>query len=260
MITAIGRTTLQALTYLGELGVLIGETVKAMFVAPIRWKLALQQILETGARSQIVVAVTGAFTGAVFAAQIYFQFHRFGMDSAVGSVASLALFRELGPTLTALMVSGRVGAAIAAEIGTMKVTEQIDALRSLGVHPIDYLVVPRSIAMMISMPLLVAEACAFGIAASYLISVPMLGIAEAPFMRNLIFYTHGSDIAIALIKGFVFGVIIVCVSCHEGLQTANGAAGVGRAPTRAVVISSLSILGMNLILTFALNIIFPANA
>ena len=162
MITAIGRTTLQALTYLGELGILAAETVAAMFVAPIRWKLALQQILEIGARSQIVVAVTGAFTGAVFAAQIYFQFHRFGMDSAVGSVASLALFRELGPTLTALMVSGRVGAAIAAEIGTMKVTEQIDALRSLGVHPIDYLVVPRSIAVMLSMPLLVAEACAFG--------------------------------------------------------------------------------------------------
>ena len=259
MITAIGRTTLQALTYLGELGILAAETVAAMFVAPIRWKLALQQILEIGARSQIVVAVTGAFTGAVFAAQIYFQFHRFGMDSAVGSVASLALFRELGPTLTALMVSGRVGAAIAAEIGTMKVTEQIDALRSLGVHPIDYLVVPRSIAVMLSMPLLVAEACAFGIMASYLIGVSMLGIAEAPYMRNLLFYTHGSDIAIAVIKGFVFGIIIVCVSCHEGLQTSNGAEGVGRAPTRAVVISSLAILGMNLILTFGLNIIFPSG-
>lgn len=258
MITTIGRTTLLALTYLGELGILTAETITAMFVAPIRWKLALQQIIEIGARSQIVVAVTGAFTGAVFAAQIFFQFHRFGMDSAVGSVASLALFRELGPTLTALMVSGRVGAAIAAEIGTMKVTEQIDALRSLGVHPIDYLVVPRSIAMMVSMPLLVAEACAFGIVASYIIAIPMLGVAEAPYMRNLITYTHNSDIAIALIKGFVFGVIIVCVSCHEGLQTANGAAGVGRAPTRAVVISSLAILGMNLVLTFALNIIFPS--
>ena len=259
MITAIGRTTLQALTYLGELGILAAETVAAMFVAPIRWKLAFHQIIEIGARSQIVVAVTGAFTGAVFAAQIYFQFHRFGMDSAVGSVASLALFRELGPTLSALMVSGRVGAAIAAEIGTMKVTEQIDALRSLGVSPIDYLVVPRSIAMMVSMPLLVAEACAFGILASYLIAVPMLGVAQAPYMRNLYFYTHPSDIAIALIKGFVFGVIIVCVSCHEGLQTANGAAGVGRAPTRAVVFASLAILAMNLVLTFALNIVFPSN-
>ncbi len=258
MITAIGRTTLMALTYLGELGILAVETLKAMFVAPIRWKLVLHQIIETGARSQVVVAVTGAFTGAVFAAQIYFQFHRFGMDSAVGSVTALALFRELGPTLTALMVAGRVGAAIAAEIGTMKVTEQVDALRSFGVSPIDYLVVPRSIAMMVSMPLLVAESCAFGIVASYLIAIPMLGVAQAPYMRYLISYTHNSDIAIAVIKGFVFGIIIVCVSCHEGLQTANGAAGVGRAPTRAVVISSLAILAMNLVLTFGLNIIFPS--
>ena len=258
MITAIGRTTLEAIHYLGQLGILAAETVKAMFIAPIRWKLVLQQIIEVGARSQIVVAVTGAFTGAVFAAQIYFQFHRFGMDSAVGSVTSLALFRELGPTLTALMVAGRVGAAIAAEIGTMKVTEQVDALRSLGVHPIDYLIVPRSIAMMVSMPLLVAEACAFGVIASYVIAIPMLGVAEAPYLRYLDVYTHNSDIAIALIKGFVFAIIIACVSCHEGLETSNGAEGVGRAPTRAVVISSLSILAWNLILTFALNIIFPA--
>ena len=135
----------------------------------------------------------------------------------------------------------------------------MDALRSFGVSPIDYLVVPRSIAMMVSMPLLVAEACAFGILASYLIAVQMLGVAEAPYLRNLTFYTHPSDIAIALIKGFVFAVIIVFVSCHEGLQTSNGAEGVGRAPTRAVVISSLAILGMNLVLTFALNIIFPSG-
>ena len=259
MISALGRAAIQALTYLGQLGILFAETIAAMFIAPIRWKLAFRQIIEIGSRSQVVVAVTGAFTGAVFAAQIFFQFHRFGMDSAVGSVASLALFRELGPTLTGLMVAGRVGAAIAAEIGTMKVTEQVDALRSLGVHPIDYLVVPRTIAMMLSMPLLVAEACAFGILASYVIAVVMLNVAEAPYMRNLLFYTHNSDIAIALIKGFIFGLIIVFVSSQEGLKTSNGAAGVGRAPTAAVVISSLSILGANLVLTFALNIIFPTS-
>ncbi len=258
MITAIGRHVLELLQYLGQLGLLALETVKAMFVAPIRWRLVFEQIIEVGARSQVVVAVTGAFTGAVFAAQIQFQFHKMGMDSAVGSVSSLALFRELGPTLTALMISGRVGAAIAAEIGTMKVTEQVDALRSLGVHPIDYLVVPRWMGMMVSMPLLVAEACALGLVASYIIAVPMLGVPEAPYIRYLNNYTHGSDIAIALIKGVVFAVIIVAVSCHEGLETSNGAAGVGRAPTRAVVISSLSILGWNLVLTFALNIIFPA--
>lgn len=259
MISPIGRTTISVVTYFGKLGVLAFETLKAMFVAPVRWRLTLQQVVEIGTGSQLVVAVTGAFTGAVFAAQTFFQFHKFGMDSAVGSVVSLAMFRELGPVLTGLMVSGRCGAAIAAEIGTMKVTEQVDALRSLGVHPIDYLVVPRSVAMMISMPLLAAECCLFAILSSYFVAVVMLGIPEAPYMQNLLFYTKGSDVATALIKGFFFAVIIAMVSCHEGLETENGAAGVGRAPTAAVVIASLSILGMNLILTFALNIIFPAT-
>lgn len=259
MISTFGRTTLSVLTYAGQLGLLAVETIKAMFVAPIRWRLALRQVLEIGTGSQLVVAVTGAFTGAVFAAQTFFQFHRFGMDSAVGSVVSLAMFRELGPALTGLMVAGRCGAAIAAEIGTMKVTEQVDALRSLGVNPIDYLVVPRSVAMMISMPLLVTECVAFSIASSYFVAVVMLGIPEAPYIRNLLFYTMGSDVLMSLIKGFFFAIIIALVSCHEGLETSNGAAGVGRAPTAAVVISSLSILGMNLVLTFALNIIFPAN-
>ena len=259
MISTLGRTTVSVVTYAGQLGVLWIETIKAMFVAPIRWRLALRQVLEIGTGSQLVVAVTGAFTGAVFAAQTFFQFHRFGMDSAVGSVVSLAMFRELGPALTGLMVSGRCGAAIAAEIGTMKVTEQVDALRSLGVHPIDYLVVPRCVALMISMPLLVTECVAFSIASSYFVAVVMLGIPEAPYIRNLLYYTMGSDVLMSLIKGFFFAIIIALVSCHEGLETTNGAVGVGRAPTAAVVISSLAILGMNLILTFALNIIFPAN-
>jgi len=259
MISAVGRITISFVNYLGQIGLLISETIKAMFVAPIRWRLAIRQIVEVGTGSQLVVAVTGAFTGAVFAAQTFFQFHRFGMDSAVGSVVSLAMFRELGPALTGLMVAGRCGAAIAAEIGTMKVTEQVDALRSLGVHPIDYLVVPRSVAMMISMPLLVSECCAFAIISSYFIAVVMLGIPEAPYIRNLISYTNGSDIIMSLIKGFFFAIIIAMVSCHEGLETTNGAAGVGRAPTTAVVVSSLAILGMNLILTFALNIVFPAT-
>jgi phospholipid/cholesterol/gamma-HCH transport system permease protein len=259
MISQIGRTTLSVVNYVGKLGLLAVETIKAMFIAPVRWRLALQQVVEIGTGSQLVVAVTGGFTGAVFAAQTFFQFHKFGMDSAVGSVVSLAMFRELGPALTGLMVAGRCGAAIAAELGTMKVTEQVDALRSLGVHPIDYLVVPRCVAMMISMPLLVAECCLFAILSSYFVAVVTLGIPEAPYMQNLYFYTKGSDVAMALIKGFFFAIIIALVSCHEGIETENGAAGVGRAPTAAVVIASLSILGMNLILTFGLNIIFPAT-
>ncbi len=259
MFAAIGRTVLTFLNYLGEVALLAQETVTALFVAKIRWRLVLQQLYEIGTRSQLVVAVTGAFTGAVFAAQLYFQLKRFGMESTVGSVTAVAIFRELGPALSGLMVAGRVGAAIAAEIGTMKVTEQIDALRALGVHPIDYLVVPRAIAIMISMPLLVVEACALALVACYLVSVQTLGVAEASFLRNLEYWVVLEDVYKAVIKGFVFGVLIVFIACHQGLKTSNGAAGVGRAPTEAVVIASLSILVINFILTFALNVLFPVG-
>ncbi len=256
MFVTLGRKTISLLEYLGELGFLLMEILRSMVPGRIRWRLVLEQLLEMGARSQLVVVVTGAFTGAVFAAQIYFQFHHFGMDSAVGSVVSVSLFRELGPVLAGLMVAGRVGASIAAEIGTMKVTEQVDALRSLGVHPVEYLVVPRSIAMMVAMPLLVAASCFFGILCSYIVGVQIMEISEPSYMKNLIHWTTAKDLAMALIKGYFFGVLIVLIACHQGLKAENGAAGVGRAPTEAVVIGSLAILGINFILTFALNAIF----
>jgi phospholipid/cholesterol/gamma-HCH transport system permease protein len=170
------------------------------------------------------------------------------------------MFRELGPVLTGLMVSGRVGAATAAEIGTMKVTEQIDALRALGVHPIDYLVVPRVLAMLISMPLLVAEACAFSIAASVFVSKEVLGVTGPYNWYNILHYAGSRDLKMALTKGVAFGIIIIFIACYEGLNTKNGAVGVGRAPTEAVVLGSLSILVLNFFLTFALNIVFPAGA
>ena len=257
MVTALGRLALSLLQYLGELALLAYETCLAMVVAPIRWRLFARQIVEVGWRSQLVVIVTGMFTGAVLTAQTYFQFASLGMKSATGSVVAVALFRELGPTLTGLMVAGRVGAAIAAEIGTMKVTEQIDALRSLAVHPIDYLVVPRVLALVISMPLLVAEAVGLGIVASYLVGVHLLGISGPFFLENLYSYVGPRDIKMALSKGFCFGIIIAFVSCHQGLNAKEGAVGVGRAPTEAVVISSLTILIVNFFLTFLLNMLFP---
>jgi phospholipid/cholesterol/gamma-HCH transport system permease protein len=259
MFHAIGRTAFTFLGYLGELAFLAAETVQAMFVARIRWKLFFRQVAEMGFGSQLVVAVTGGFTGAVFAAQTFFQFHRLGMDSAVGPVVSVAMFRELGPVLTGLMVSGRVGAAIAAEIGTMKVTEQIDALRALGVQPIDYLVVPRAMAMMVSMPLLVAESVGLGVLAGYFVATNVLGISAAYYMHQMVLYTGPRDIKMALTKAFVFAVLIVFISCHQGLQTKNGAVGVGRAPTEAVVISSLTILIVNFFVSFGLNAIYPAG-
>ena len=258
MLTFLGRSALSTLTYFGELALLMKETFVSAARAPIRWRLVIQQIFQIGYRSQLVACATGAFTGAVFAAQLYFQMHKFGMDSSVGSVTAMALLRELGPALGGIMVAGRCGAAIAAEIGTMKVTEQVDALRALGVHPVDYLVVPRALAMMFSMPLLIAEACALGILASNYVAIEVLGIAEAGYMRNLVQWVHVDDVAKALIKAFIFGSLVAFIACREGLAAENGAEGVGRAPTEAVVISSLTIIAANFVLTFALNILFPA--
>ena len=150
---AVGTPIVSFFTYVGELVLLAAETFGSVFAHKIRWRLFMYQIVEIGLRSQLVVMITGAFTGAVFAAQTFFQFNKLGMGSAVGAVVSVSVCRELGPVLTALMVTGRVGASMSAEIGTMKVTEQIDALRALAVHPVDYLVVPRTLAMMLSMPL-----------------------------------------------------------------------------------------------------------
>ncbi|MGZ5024732.1 MAG: MlaE family ABC transporter permease, partial [Chthoniobacterales bacterium] len=173
-ITAVGTRVIQFLIYMGEIVVLAGETFASIATQKIRWRIFMSQIVEIGLRSQSVVVITGAFTGAVFAAQTYFQFNKLGMGSAVGAVVSVAICRELGPVLTALMVTGRVGASMSAEIGTMKVTEQIDALRALAVHPVDYLVVPRALAMMVSMPLLVAECIGVGIVAGYFVAIGLL--------------------------------------------------------------------------------------
>ncbi|HEX8296689.1 MAG TPA: ABC transporter permease [Chthoniobacteraceae bacterium] len=257
MVTTLGRSAVSFIRYLGELALLAYETAVSLVVAKLRVRLLVRQLFEIGWRSQLVVIVTGMFTGAVLTAQTYFQFSKLGMKSAVGSVVAIALFRELGPVLTGLMVAGRVGASVAAEIGTMKVTEQIDALRSLGVHPTDYLVVPRVVALLISMPLLVAESIGLAIIASYFVGTQLLDISAPYYLTNLLRYTGGRDIKMALIKGFCFAVIIALVSCHQGLNAKEGAVGVGRAPTEAVVICSLGILVINFFLTFALNALFP---
>jgi len=208
----------------------------------------------------MVVIVTGAFTGAVFTAQTYYQATKLDLESGIGGLVSIAICRELGPVLVGLMISGRVGASMAAEIGTMKVTEQIDALRSMGVSPTGYVVVPRFVAIMISMPLLIAEAIVFGIIASYFIAVKFYNINSVWFLNHLNNYTGLEDIAFGMIKGFVFGILICLISCHQGLVVRGGAVGVGRGTTNAVVLSSLTILIFNFFLTIILTKIFPCGA
>lgn len=257
--TYFGRAFLDLLELLGQLAQLFVEAFKDIARGRIRIWQTCRQILSIGAGSQAVVVVTGAFTGAVFTAQIYDIFKDLQVENASGGLVSLAMCRELAPVLVALMITGRCGAAIAAEIGTMKVTEQIDALRAMAVEPVEYLVVPRLVAMMVSIPLLIAESIAFGIIASYLVGVVHFGIPEAAFMKHVDSYTDPPDIYFGMIKGFVFGLIIVLVASQRGLTTVNGAVGVGKSTTSAVVIASLIILITNFFLTMLLTpLLFPS--
>ena len=246
--------------YLGQVTALLREIIVSLFRSRFRFKQLGKQLVAMGFGSQLVVVVTGAFTGAVFTAQVYFKFSELGLESAVGALVSVAMSRELGPVLTALMVTGRVGAAMAAEIGTMKVTEQLDALRAMAVHPVDYLVTPRFVAMLISMPLLIAESIAFGLLASWVISIWYFQIPGSFYLEHLHTYTELNDIGIGMIKGFVFGMLIVLISCHQGLNAKEGAVGVGIGTTTAVQLSNLAILIFNFFLTFLLNMFWPLGA
>jgi phospholipid/cholesterol/gamma-HCH transport system permease protein len=178
------------------------------------------------------------------------------MDTAAGAVVSVGMCSELGPVLAGLMLTGRVGAAMAAELGTMKVTEQIDALRTLATHPVDHLVVPRVLATVVSAPLLTIESVFVGIVASYLVGVNLLGIDGAYYLSNMRRLTDPEDVIMGLIKAAVFGVIISSVSCYKGLNCRGGAEGVGRATTESVVMASISILIVNFFLTLLLIRLF----
>jgi phospholipid/cholesterol/gamma-HCH transport system permease protein len=237
------------LTELGQIAMLAKEATVSALTFKVAWRDLLRQIHFIGVKSQSVVLVTGAFTGMVLSAQTFFQFHKIKMDTAALAVVSVSMCSELGPVLTALMVAGRVGAAIAAEIGTMRVTEQIDALRTLATHPVDYLVVPRLLASQIALPLLTIESICVGIGSGYVVCVYLLGIEPVYLWVNMLKYTHDVDLAMGLVKAFIYGGIIALIGCYKGLTCGLGAEGVGRATTEAVVYSSISILIANFFLT-----------
>jgi phospholipid/cholesterol/gamma-HCH transport system permease protein len=238
---------------LGQVAILAREAFGSLCSRKLSWDDLMYQIYFIGWKSQSVVLVTGAFTGMVLAAQTYFQFHKVKMDTATLAVVSVSMCSELGPVLTALMVAGRVGAAIAAELGTMRVTEQIDALRTLATHPVDYLVVPRLLALHIALPLLTVEAIFVGILAGYGVGTRLLGIDGVYLYANMVKYTGGTDVLMGLIKALIFGGIIAMVGCYKGLNCGEGAEGVGRATTEAVVYSSITILICNFFLTLSLT-------
>lgn len=243
------------LQQIGEVGILLGQIIRKTFKKPWEWKNFINQLEEVGVRSLPVVSLTAAFGGLVFALQTYVGFHRYigpGSEAYGGPIISLGLSKELIPILVGLMVSGRVGSSMAAEIGTMRITEQVDALVSLGADPIRYLVVPRTLACIVMLPCLTLYGDIIGMMGGYLFNVWAMGVNRYIYIRNTLLYMEFWDVGSGLIKAACFGGIIAIIGCWQGLKTEAGAAGVGRATTRAVVISSILVLIFNFFLSKAL--------
>lgn len=243
----------QLIEGVGAYFLLIGQVIWATLKRPPSLTLIRDQMFEVGVRSLPVVAITGFSTGMVLAAQAYFQLSDKGLASATGLMVTKAMMVELGPVLTAFMVTGRVGAAMTAELGTMRVTEQIDALKSMAVNPLSYLVAPRFLAGLTMLPLLTVFSCVMGIMGGYVIAVYYYGMAQNVFLDPLPYNITSFDFFSGIVKAFVFGFIIITISCYRGLNTRGGAAGVGRSTTNSVVMCYSVILIVNFLLTVILN-------
>lgn len=233
----------------GRIFALLLSSVFWLFRPPFRLRVIFKQMEFVGVNSLPVVLITGAFTGMVLALQTYYGFRMFGGESLVGATVALSMTRELGPAITALMVTGRAGSAMAAELGTMRVTEQIDALYSMSVSPIQFLVMPRIIAGIVMLPVLTVASDFIGIVGGYWVGVHLLNINSGIFIARIVEFVDLSDIFNGLIKSAFFGLILSLIGCYKGLYTTGGAAGVGRATTQAVVIASVSILISDYFLT-----------
>jgi phospholipid/cholesterol/gamma-HCH transport system permease protein len=234
---------------MGGLGILFVQTFFLAFRRPFKIRYIFKQMEFIGVDSVLVVALTGAFTGAVLALQSYYGFRKFEAEGLVGATVALSMTRELGPILTSLMVTGRAGSAMAAELGSMRVTEQIDALIVMALNPIKYLIVPRVVASLIMLPVLTIISDFIGVVGGYLVGVKLLGINEGAFISKMIKYVDLEDIYNGLIKAAVFGIILSVISCYKGFYTKGGAEGIGRSTTEAVVLSSVTILMADYIIT-----------
>ncbi|MBI3795240.1 MAG: ABC transporter permease [Nitrospinae bacterium] len=227
----------------------ISDTMKWLVRKPYRLHAAAEQMVEVGVNSFPVVFFTALFTGMVLALQSYTGFKRFGAESMVGTVVALSMTRELGPVLTGLVVTGRAGSAMTASLGTMRVTEQIDALYTLAANPVKYLVVPRVIAGTIMMPLLTALGDLVGIFGGFIVGVILLGANPVVYMEKTFEFMELNDVFSGLFKSMVFGFIISIVGCYEGFYTEGGAEGVGSATTKSVVMGFMGIFLANYVLT-----------
>lgn len=242
LIEYIGMLIITFTEETGRICLLLGHTLKEMVFPPYEIKNVVKQMLEIGVMSVPVVLITAVFTGMVLALQTYTGFKRFGAESLVGSVVALSMTREMGPVLTGLIVTGRAGAAMAAELGTMRVTEQIDALETLATSPVKYLIVPRFLSGLIMMPALTVISDIVGIIGGYLITVGLFGASSTLYWQRSWDYLEISDLYNGLIKACFFGASVALICCYKGFYSSGGAEGVGKATTGAVVLSFMAVL------------------
>ncbi|EKD41493.1 MAG: hypothetical protein ACD_73C00695G0004 [uncultured bacterium] len=239
----------QLLASLGDFSYFVSYFFRWCWIKPFRLQKLFAHFNQIGVESTPIILLVSFFTGAVFALQTGYAFRLFNAETLVGSTVGLSLTREIAPVFTALMVISRMGSSMAAEIGSMRVTEQIDALESMSVNPYHYLVVPRVISSMAMVPLLTIVFNIVGIFGSYLVAVGLLDIPAGPFWSKMEYYVDPKDLYGGLFKAIIFGFILAVISCYQGYKTRGGAQGVGRATTRAVVYSSVSILVVDYFLT-----------
>jgi len=245
----LGRTFLLFLAATGRLVMFTSTSVSHCLRPPFYPRLIFRQMIEIGYYSLPVVGLTAIFTGMVLALQSYTGFARFSAESAIPNVVVISITRELGPVLAGLMVAGRVGAAMAAEIGTMRVTEQIDALHTLATNPFKYLVAPRLIAGLTMLPILVLIADIIGVFGGYVVASYKLGFNPATYLKNTLDFIEPLDVISGLVKAGVFGFLITLMGCYHGYNSRGGAQGVGAATTNAVVSASILILSFNYFIT-----------
>lgn len=255
MLVLVKKHSIRILSMVGEYVSMIIDVFTAAVHTPPAWSLVREQMYHLGVMSVGVVAITGFTTGFVLAAQSFYQLGEKGMAGVTGVLVAKSMITELGPILTAFMVTGRVGSSMCAELGTMKVTEQIDALRSMAINPNAYLVAPRFIAGIFMIPLLTLFSIMMGIFGGYLIAVYFFNLSPATYFDPMQVHITLFDVATGSIKAFIFGALLVTVCCYKGMKTSGGAAGVGKATTQSVVTSYVLILVSDFLLTMALNMI-----
>ena len=248
-LAVIGRVVIRFLEHLGRVTFFTLTAVSHCVRPPIYPRLIGRQMINIGYYSLPVVGLTAIFSGMVLALQSYTGFARFNAESAIANVVVLSITRELGPVLAGLMVAGRIGASMAAEIGTMRVTEQIDALTTLSTNPYKYLIAPRLIAGLLMLPLLVLVADIIGVFGGYLVGVYKLAFKPSVYMSNTVDFLEPLDVISGLVKAAAFGFIIALMGCYHGFRSQGGAQGVGSATTNAVVSASILILTFNYIIT-----------